>query len=397
MKHENIAFADLKESIRTASSRRFGVSKLRFELLAFVVSGVFVAGLVYSASGAQPIETRLIAMAAAVVSQLSVLSVYRMAVPFLLRISYANMLRIRWPFYIWLYSVFLLVCLSDSFFEVFTCPNEAMLRVLLVIVVVGQVFAYFRAGKLRHVFLAAALTGYSIGLSAFGICTFFLGLMISLLVSRDLLLEFEKGDWVTEDSSYRILNRAFNQSSKNMERMLSVVFALIGMAVAAASRYSGSWAPSNIFNRTWIADLVPDGIIVFVAVGVTPLLFALSRIRQATDDLAPFTFAKQVKYTSVGCMAAGILFQGEMIFDKMRLPFAADARYWFLGMTFAGMALLLSLSVAVFDLWCRAPTNACINGLPKGNWMTRSCRMIVIVLPLILLLVRVFMRFHFHA
>ena len=197
MQNENIEFANLKESIRMASSRRFGVSQSKFELLALVLFGVFVAGLIYAASGARPIETRLFAMASAVVSLLSVLSVYRMAVPFLLRISYVNMLRIRWPFYIWLYSVFLLVCLSDSFFEVFSCPNEITLRVLLAIVVVGQVFAYFRAGKLRHLFLASALTGFSIGLSAFGICTLSLGLIILVLVSRDLLLEFEKGDWVT--------------------------------------------------------------------------------------------------------------------------------------------------------------------------------------------------------
>lgn len=120
MGRKSSEFSELKMSIRMSSSRHFGAWKSKFDVFLSAFLDVCVCALVGFSTRSQPPLNRCILTACAVICMHSVLSSCRMAVPFVLRISYADMLRIRRPFYIWLCCVFLAICLSDSFLALFS-------------------------------------------------------------------------------------------------------------------------------------------------------------------------------------------------------------------------------------------------------------------------------------
>ena len=394
MSRSEADFASLKDAIRTASSKRFGILRSKFELLPFALLAVSVAGVICLAARTQPLATQLTAMASAVACMLFVLSAYRLAVPFMLQLSYADMLRIRRPFYVWLCCAFLVVCLSSPLLSLFSAPCAATLHVALVIVSVALALGYFRDGSPWHLFASAAFAGGAVGLSAFGLCAPVFALLLSFLMRRKLYEDFEDGNWSTDVVTKRVLKRMGNPSAKTLTRMVVGVCFLLGVAAPLAERWlTGAEPLSEFFSREWLPGLSKGGVIVLAALGAVPLLIASNGIGKASDTMLACEAGTQTRYITVSLLSFVFLLLNADIVSKVGIPVSPDPRYWLLGMVFAGFALLLSASVAIVDVWCRLPLMARRRGMQEDGSTLWLCRFLLLSVPVVFVLVVFCVRF----
>lgn len=380
-------YENLKRSLREISTRRLPNVCPRIE---WAVLGVFVVGTVAYVTQAQSPVFRLRTLVSALLFLFSVLSAYRMSVPFVLQISYADLLRILRPFYIWLYCVFLMLCLSDSFLDLLSEQGQSVLLVALIVVSVSQVLAYFRKGRVWHLFVSAILTGVGVGLSAFGVIALVLGPVVWGVMRRCVFMEFETGNGLVDEVAERLLNQLVDSPAKTMMRMALIVCFLLGLLVAVADQLVGTGRLFAVFNHDWMSGLSLNGIVLLVAVGAVPIVLALEGIRRSSDVMNTFGFGSQVKYLVVSGLTVGFLLLGDDVFAKTHVPIAGDSRYWLLGITVAGFALLLSASVALIDIWCRMSWSDSQVRVRKKGALPRACRLILMVLPIVLVLARIF-------
>lgn len=379
-----VGFEGLKKSIRTASSRKFGASRSKFDRILFAALGCFAAVSSCVVAESQSHATRLLTMTCAMAYMLSFLSVCRTAVPFVLQVSYADMLRIRRPFYIWMLCVSIVICLSDPFLDVLFGAPVKMLPAVLTVVSVGQALGYFREGRSWHLFLAFAVAGVAVGLSAFGFGALALLVAVTVLVQRRLTGELENGDGFADETSVQIMKTMVDPYVQMMLRMVSVVCFLAGMLTVGAVKLSNLNAWPDLVGCEWTCGLSLEGLVVILAVGVIPLVFALDGIGKATDTMNVLGFGSRIKYVLVGCTAVGYLLMSGLIRAKMHVTAAIDVSYWMLAGMSAGFSLMLSAVVALVDIWSRMPLNDGQFGLARRTPLSRWFRWTLLVLPVAL-------------
>lgn len=396
MKYGEEKFANLKMLMKTASSRHFGILHSKLEVWLFAVIGGLTAGVAGFHVWSQPLVVYLTSIVSSVIFVLSLLSIYRMAVPFAMPILYTDMLRIGRPFYVWMYCVFFIVCISEPFLIMVFDPYVGTLPVALTALAASQVMEYFRKGSWWRLEMAFMVAGAAVGLSAFGLLAPIMVVSFAFMLRRRLFVEFGNGDWLVDEFAERILNRMSDPYARMMERMISLGCFFAGVLVVVTVRMFRVGTLSGAFNRVWLSGLSMDGIVVVVAVGVIPLTFALSSLGKATDQVEFSRFGNQLKYVLVSCITIVFLLLGEMIFVKTHVPVAADFRYWLLGMSFSGFALLLSATVALVGIWCRMPRMDSQFVVKKGDLLPRFCRMMFIAMPIVIVLIAICVRFYFR-
>ena len=396
MIHCGVGYASLKKLMRTATSMDFGVSFSGFDRLLFVCYGLFAAGWAYFVMRQESIPMKMDSIATWTICMLSLLLSYRMMVPFVLRITHADMLRVCRSFYIWLCCCILVVGTSDSFLELFSGQSGALLQVSLTVLSAGLAIEHFRKGQMRYLFLSAGAVGVVVGLSAFGICAAALSLAVLLLVRRMLLLELENGDGPADIEPKWILARLINRSSLSGVRFVMVVCFLSG---ATASIVGGMLASgtgirylADGFVREWLCGLSIGGVEVFVVLGVIPLLFVLRRVRVATDTMQLFGFVEQAKYFLVVCCVGAFLLFGDGILREMQVPVVADARYWVLGLATGGFSFLVSAMIIFVDVRCRLPRIARKSRAGQKYSVSRFSQSVLMIVPVVLVGVVVFLR-----
>ena len=389
-------YASLKKLMRTATSMDFGVSFSGFDRLLFVCYGLFSVGWTYFAMRHSSIPMKIDSIAIGTICMLSLFLTYRMMVPFVLRITHADMLRVCRPFYVWLSCCVLVVCTSSSFLELLSDRSGALFQVSLTVLSAGLAIEHFRKGQMRYLFLSAGAAGVVVGLTAFGICASALLLAILLLVRRMLLLELENGEGSAEIEPKWILARLISRSSLSGVRFVMVVCFLTG---AAAAIFGGMLASEkgirylvDSFAREWLCGLSIGGVEVFVVLGVVPLLFVLSRVREATDTLRLFGFVEQVKYFMVVCGVGAFLFFGDVILRKMHVSVVADARYWVLGLAAGGFSFLVSAMVIFIDIRCRLAKIDRKMRFGRKDSVLRFSQLVLLIVPVVLVGVVVFLR-----
>lgn len=116
-------YENLKKAMRMATSKDFGVSFSGFDRLLLVCFALLAVGAVCFAVRWESFPMRMMSIATGAICMLSIFLSYRMMVPFVLRISYADMLRVCWPFYIWFCCSVLMVCTSDPFLKLISDRN----------------------------------------------------------------------------------------------------------------------------------------------------------------------------------------------------------------------------------------------------------------------------------
>lgn len=385
-------FDNLKKDVKAKSSKRFGVVRSKVDFLLFALLGAVAAGVACFAAWPKPLATRLIAMSCAAVTLLSVVSIYRTAVPFALRISYADMMRLRRPFYIWMCCVAFVICLSDSFFSLFSVPRTWTAYVVLAAVAVNQVLWYLRDGRLWHLFVSALLAGVAIGLSAFGVVVLVLVLSAACLNRQFVLSQLENGEERADETFRPVMDQMLDVSTMTMVRLILCGCFFVGALAVVAARLIRSGSFHDAFGCGWMCGLSAGGGLVLVTVGVLPLIFALNGVAKATDTMEVFSFENQVKYLLIALLSVCFLLAGEMIFRKTLIPFEADSSYWLLGIGLAGFALLTSATAVCVDVWCRVSWAARRRGVGRDDQITAFCQLMLVAVPIALVLVAGFIR-----
>lgn len=148
----------------------------------------------------------------------------------------------------------------------------------------------------------------------------------------------------------------------------------------------------DCFVHEWLCDLTIDGVAVLVVLGIIPLLFVLSRVRMATDTMRMFGFLGQIKYFMVVCGLGAFLLLGDGVLNRMKVPIAADARYWVLGLAIGGFTFLVAAMVIFVDVWRRAPKNFRQSCAGHMNSLSRFCQLVLMIVPVALAGVAVFLR-----
>lgn len=389
-------YANLKKATRFATSKSFGVSFSGFDCLLLVCFGLLAVGVTCFVSRQESFPMQMASVATGTICMLSLFLSYRMLVPFVLWVTYADMLRVCRPFYIWLCCAILMVCTSDPFLELLSNRSGALTQVVLTTVSVGLTIEHFRKGRMRYLFLSAGAVGVVVGLSAFGVCAFVLLLAIPLLVRRTLWLELENGDSLLDAEPNWVLERLINPSALSGVRFVMAVCFVLGVAVSIAGKMlasgNGIRYLVDCLPHEWLCGLSIDGVAVLVVLGIIPLLFVLSRVRMATDTMRLFDLFGQVEYSIVLCGVGVFLLLGDGILRRMQVPIAVDARYGMLGMAIGGFSFLVSAMVMLVDVFCRVPKNARQSRVGRKNPVSRFCQLVLMVTPVVLAGVAVFLR-----
>lgn len=395
MAYFGIGYANLKKEMRTGTSKNFGVSFSGFDRLLIVCCGLLAVGVACFAVRQELFPRQMAPIATGTICMLSLFLTYRMMVPFVLRITHTDMLRICRPFYVWLCCCLIVVCTSSQFLGLFSDRSGALLQVALTILSAGLSIEHFRKGRTRYLFLSAGVAGVVVGLSAFGVCALVLLIAIPLLMRRMLLLELENGGGSADVEPNWVFERLVNPSALSGVRFVMTVCFFLGAAAAIAGKVlvSGRGARYLIdwFFHEWLHGLSFDGFAVLVGLGIVPLLFVLSRVRIETDTLRLLDFVGQAKYFTVMCGIGAFLLLGDGLLERMQIPISVDARYWMLGMAIGGFSFLVSVMVIVVDIFCRVPNRAC-QSIGRKNPISRFCQLALMIVPVALVCVAVFLR-----
>lgn len=395
MKYFGIGYANLKKGMRTETSKNFGVSLSGFDRLLIVCYGLLVVGVACFAVRQELFPRQMAPIATGTICLLSLFLTYRMMVPFVLRITHADMLRIYRPFYVWLCCCLVVVCTSSPFLGLFSDRSGALIQVALTILSAGLSFEHFRKGRTCYFFLSAGVTGVVVGLSAFGVCALVLLLAILLLMRRMLLSELENGDGPADIEPNWVFERLITPSALSGVRFVMTACFFLGATAAIAGKVlvSGKGARYLVdcFSHEWLHGLSLDGVAVLVGLGIVPLLFVLSRVGIETDTLRLLDFVGQAKHFTVMCGIGAFLLLGDGLPERIQIPIAVDARYWMLGMAIGGFSFLVSVMVIVVDIFCRVPKSACQN-IGRKNPISRFCQLALMVVPVAFVCVAVFLR-----
>lgn len=298
-------YANLKKAMRTATSKNFGLSFSGFDCLLLVCFGLLAVGVACFAVWQELFSMQMVSIAVGTICTVSIFLLYRMMVPFVLRITYADMLRIRWAFYVWLCCCIFAVCTSRLFLELFSDRSGALLQVTLTILSVGLTIEHFRKGRLRYLFLSAGTVGVVVGISSFGVCAFVLLLAIPHLVRRMLWLELQNGESPADVEPNWILERLINPSALSGVRFVMTVCFFSGTAVSIAGKVVASRNGIRYlvdgFTGEWLSGLSIDGVAVLVVLGIIPLLLVLSRVKVATDTMRLLAFIERIGYFAAVC------------------------------------------------------------------------------------------------
>lgn len=395
MAYFGIRYANLKKEIRTGTSKNFGVSFSWVDRLLIVCCGLLAVGVACFAVRQELFPRQMATIAAGTICMLSLFGAYRMMVPFVLRITHADMLRIRRPFYTWLCCCLIVVCASSPFLGLFSDRSGALLQVALSILPAGLAIEHFRKGRTRYLFLSAGVAGVVVGLSAFGVCALMLSLAILLWVRRMLWLELENGGGPADVEQNWVFERLINPSALSGVRFVMIVCFFLGATVSIAWKVSASGKGVRYlvgcFPHEWLHGLSLDGVAVLIGLGIVPLLFVLSRVRVETDTLRLLDFVGQAKYFTMMCVIGAFLLLGDGLLKGIQIPVAVDARYWMLGMAIGGFTFLVSVMVIVVDVFCRVPKSVC-QSVGRKNPISRFCQLVLMIVPVALVCVAVFLR-----
>ena len=396
MAYCGIGYANLKKALRTATSKDFGITVSVFDSLLLVCFGLLAVGAICFSVRQEPLPMKMVSVAAGTICVLSLLLSYRMMVPFVLRITHADMRRVCRPFYVWLCCCMLVVCTSRSFLELFADWSGALLQVTLTILTAGLAIEHFRKGRTRYLFLSACAAGVVLGLSSFGVCALVLLFAIPFSVRHLLYLELEGGSGPADVEPAWVFERLINPSALSGVRIVMAVSFFLGAAASVFGKMilsgKGIRYLVDCFASEWASGLSVDGVALLVVAGIIPSLLVLSRIRDATDTMRFLNFSEQVRYFAVVCGVGVFLLLGDSLLRKMQVPIVVDARYGMLGTVIGGFSFLVAATVLLVDVWCRIPKNARINCTGRRNPVSRFCQLVLMIVPVVLAGVAVFLR-----
>lgn len=392
MGYFGIGYESLKKVMRTESSKDFGVSFSRFDRLLILCCGLLAVGVAGFAVR-QELPMQMAPIAAGAIYVLSLFLAYRMMVPFVLRITQTDMLRVYHPFYVWLSCCLVAVCTSDPFLELLVGRSGSLLQLALTILSAASAIEHFRKGRTRYLFLSAGVAGVVVGLSSFGVFALVLLVVILLLLRHMLWLELECVDGPVEVELNWVFERLISPSALSGVRFVMAVCFFLGVAASISGRMLASGIGVRCFEsfpREWLQGLSIDGVVVLIGLGILPLLL-LSRVRIATDTLRFLGFAEQARYFIVMLGTGAFLLLGDGVLKRLQVPIAVDARYWMLGMAIGGFSFLVSAMVLVVDAFCRVPRRAC-QSVGRKNPISRFCQLALLIAPVVLVCVGVFLR-----
>lgn len=392
MGYFGIGYESLKKVMRTESSKDFGVSFSRFDRLLILCCGLLAVGVAGFAVR-QELPMQMAPIAAGAIYVLSLFLAYRMMVPFVLRITQTDMLRVYHPFYVWLSCCLVAVCTSDPFLELLVGRSGSLLQLALTILSAASAIEHFRKGRTRYLFLSAGVAGVVVGLSSFGVFALVLLVVILLLLRHMLWLELECVDGPVEVELNWVFERLISPSALSGVRFVMAVCFFLGVAASISGRMLASGIGVRCFEsfpREWLQGLSIDGVVVLIGLGILPLLL-LSRVRIATDTLRFLGFAEQARYFIVMLGTGAFLLLGDGVLKRLQVPIAVDARYWMLGMAIGGFTFLVSVMVIVVDVFCRVPKSVC-QSVGRKNPILRFCQLALMIIPVALVCVAVFLR-----
>ena len=396
MRSCGIGYANLKKAMRTETSEDFGVSFSRVDRLLLACFGLLAVGAACFTVRQESFLLQMVSIATGTICLLSIFLSYRMMVPFVLRITHTDMLRISRPFYVWLCCGILMVCMSDPFLELFTGRTGALLQVTLTILSAGFVIEHFRNGRTRYLFLSAGAVGVVLGLSAFGVCAFVLLLVIPLSVRRMLCLELESGDGPVDIEPKWVFERLISPSALSGVRIVMAVCLALGAAASISAKMlvsgKGIRYLGDGFAPEWLCGLSSDGVATLIIVAIIPSFLVLNRVRAATDTMRLLDFVEQFRYFAVAGVLGAFLLLGDDALRRMQVPIVVDARYGILGTAIGGFSFLMSVMVMVVDVWCRVPRNAQQSCVGRKDPVSRFCRLVLMLAPVVLVGVAAFLR-----
>ena len=146
------------------------------------------------------------------------------------------------------------------------------------------------------------------------------------------------------------------------------------------------------FAPEWLCGLSSDGVATLIIVAIIPSLLVLNRVRAATDTMRLLDFVEQFRYFAVAGVLGAFLLLGDDALRRMQVPIVVDARYGILGTAIGGFSFLMSVMVMVVDVWCRVPRNARQSRVGRKNPVSRFCRLVLMLAPVVLVGVAAFLR-----
>jgi len=347
--NEEVVLDELDEP----SAKMFAVKMGLLDRLMMGVAALVVGGMAYwhAAGQGTAAQCGLAVLAAAAAQSMFVL--LRALVPFVLRLSYVDMLHLRTPFYLTCAVLVYSVVLAPATARLFSTFGKGPVLLTLVLLTGAMVVRFFQEGGLLRLATAFFLVGMSIGISAYGLLGLVFVIVFMYFLSRGLFLRNDN-DWNDQPNAVVVDYFTNPLVRSRMKWVLLFCFSAgLGLAVYLTFSLRGTRFEFGTFRQLWLSGITPDSLIFFVATAVLPIFIVLHRVSLASDAVEHPSVGVLIPYAIVGLLSLGLLVKSDSLITSTGLSFRIDDRFQVLALVSYAYSILLSMLVLLVDIRCR--------------------------------------------
>ncbi len=372
--------------VRDASARSFALRMTAADVVFLAVLGVSAACAGFFLGKETGVLWRGLVALQAAIGVCSCFVVLRSFVPLALSLSFADMMRLRWSFYLWAVCLVVLVALSPVTRVVFSSFSAVSASLALTLAAVALTVRFLRHGSLAALTLAFACAGLSLGVSVFGIVAAVAAMAVLKVAAIRLFRDGDSPWW--DELDQRVLDY-FDIENPLFRTRVNWSLALCFFICAALSFFAVRADFASVIAERlripWDYGASLDGAVFFVVTAVLPFVAVVGRVGVSSDTAERLGAGMTVLYVAIAAFSALMLINPALILLVSGMLLRVETSVVVLSGVFYAYSLLLSVTCILIDVRCRARLNDREAGGIGLRWVGRVVYVLACLAPFALL------------
>lgn len=354
---------ELKFSVCNSSARTFAMLMTWMDAALSLALALAAGCSVYARGGEMSFSHRVVLTVLAAVGVHSAFVIIRALVPFATRLSFAHMMRLRLPFYVWTVSLIAAAWMCGAS-RSYAALGPASVQLTLILASVMLTVRFFQSGSLLRLGLAYSCAGGAFGISLLGA----LAPAVMLLLLWAVAVRIPTASYSTwwADAPHPGVAEYFtNPLVRSRVKWMFVGGFLIcfGLAFCLALRGAGGLVGAG---RAWLGGIGLDGAVFLFVTAILPLAVGLGKAGPSSDVTEHSAFGNLIVYIAIALLTALFMLKPFLISTLAGLDLHIESNVLALASVFYVFNLLLAGVILLADIRCRdfrGEAGVCVSSL----------------------------------
>lgn len=344
---------ELKFSVCNSSAKTFAMQMTKTDTILSIALAFAAGGLAYVWGDETSLANRVLLALLAATSAYSSYVIVRVLVPFMLRLSFANMMRLRLPFYLWSASLVVTAGLCGVS-QLFAAVSPSSIQLTLTLASIALTVRFFQRGSLFRLAAAFSCAGGALGISALGVVAPALTLFLLWFLADRVLSVLNALNFTCWNDKPHpdVIEYFTNPLVRSRVKWMFVGCFLLcaGLAFRLVMRDAGGLSNAG---HVWLGCIGLDGAAFLLMTAILPLVVGLGKAGEASDVIERSDFGSMLVYMVIAPLTALFMLKPGLIPSLAKLDLHIEPNVLALASVVYVFNLLLAGVIILADIRCR--------------------------------------------